>query len=44
MSFSFFDTWKYEVLTLMKEGSYSIATITLAAKKSLIGDAAKAVR
>ena len=41
---STFESWKYEILTLLKEGSYSERTITTAAKKSLRGDAAKLVR
>jgi hypothetical protein len=36
-----FDTWKYEVLTLRKEGTHSNQVITTAAKKSLRGQAAQ---
>ena len=36
-----FDTWKFEVLTLQKEGVHSGHVITTAAKKSLRGQAAE---
>jgi len=39
-----FESWHYEVQTLLREGSYSECTITTAAKKSLRGDAAKVAR
>ena len=39
-----FETWKYEVITLIDEGTYSEETITTAARKSLRGEAAKAAR
>ena len=39
-----FETWKFEILTLKKEGVYSSHIITTAAKKSLRGEAAKVSR
>ena len=39
-----FKGWKYEILILLLEGSYSEQTITIAAKKSLCGEAAKVVQ
>ena len=41
---SAFESWKYEILTLLREGSYSKCIINTAAKKSLRGDAAKVAR
>lgn len=39
-----FESWQYEIKTLLREGSFSIKTVTTAAKKSLRGEAAKVVR
>jgi hypothetical protein len=39
-----YDCWKFEILTLIKEGVYSMHIITTAAKKSLRGEAAKVSR
>ena len=39
-----YDSWKFEILTLIKEGVYSVNIITTAAKKSLRGEAAKVSR
>ena len=41
---SSFEAWKFEVLTLAKEGTSSEKVIATALKKSLRGDAAKVVR
>jgi hypothetical protein len=41
---SSFEAWKFEVMTLVKEGTYSDKVITSALMKSLRGDAAKVVR
>ena len=39
-----FESWKYQILTLLREGSYSEKTVTTAVKNSLRGEAAKVVR
>lgn len=39
-----FEAWRYEVLTLLREGSYTDKIVTTAVKKSLRGEAAKVVR
>ena len=39
-----YETWKYEVLTLVKEGTHSLKEVSTAAKKSLRGEASNAVR
>jgi len=39
-----YEAWKFEILTLKKEGVYSSHIITTAAKKSLRGEAAKVSR
>ena len=38
-----FDIWKYEVLTMIKEKTYSVPIISNAARKSLRGEAARIV-
>jgi hypothetical protein len=39
-----YETWKYEINTLLEEGTHKTEQVTSAAKKSLRGDAAKVVR
>ena len=39
-----YETWKYEINTLLEEGVHKTEQVTSAAKKSLRGDAAKVVR
>ena len=41
---STFDSWKFEIFTLLREGTYSEHTIATAAKKSLRGEASKLVQ
>ena len=40
----FYESWKYEVLSLIREGAHSRAEVATAAKKSLRGEAALTVR
>jgi len=39
-----FEPWKYEILTLLREGSFSEKTITTSANKCLRGEAAKVIQ
>ena len=41
---STFDSWKFEIFTLLREGTYSEHTIATDAKKSLRGEASKLVQ
>ena len=39
-----YEAWRYEVMTLLQEGTHKLNDVTTAAKKSLRGDASKVVR